>query len=157
MLLLVVALIVALLYYATPNVQQPKFRWISVGAFVAILVWVIASVGFAFYVGQLLQLQQDLRGAGRCHRGAAVALDHQPGAAVRGRARLRARARPSAPGRHPAEEELQLPARDTRNIKKQEKQERKDIALGRKIRTKAERNGATHDSDQPHDSKEETR
>ena len=47
---LIVVLVVGLLYYATPNVQQPKFRWISVGAGVAILVWVLASVGFAFYV-----------------------------------------------------------------------------------------------------------
>lgn len=31
-LLLFVVLIVAILYWATPNVQQPKFRWISAGA-----------------------------------------------------------------------------------------------------------------------------
>ena len=37
---LVVIVIVALLYYATPNVQQPKFRWISVGATVAIVIWI---------------------------------------------------------------------------------------------------------------------
>ena len=49
-LLMVVVLIVALLYYATPNVQQPKFRWISVGALVAIVIWVAASAGFGFYV-----------------------------------------------------------------------------------------------------------
>jgi membrane protein len=36
--------------YATPNVQQPKFRWISVGAGVAIVTWVIASVLFGIYV-----------------------------------------------------------------------------------------------------------
>jgi membrane protein len=36
--------------YATPNVQQPKFRWISVGAGVAIVTWVIASVLFGLYV-----------------------------------------------------------------------------------------------------------
>ncbi len=43
-------LIVALLYYATPNVKQPKFRWISVGAALAIVVWVLASAAFGFYV-----------------------------------------------------------------------------------------------------------
>lgn len=48
--LAIVILIVALLYWATPNVQQPKFRWISPGAIVAILVWILASVGFGFYV-----------------------------------------------------------------------------------------------------------
>ena len=41
---------VAVLYYATPNVKQPKFRWVSVGAAVAILIWVLASVAFGFYV-----------------------------------------------------------------------------------------------------------
>ena len=49
-LLAVVVLMVAVLYYATPNVQQPKFRWVSVGAAVAIGIWVIASLGFGFYV-----------------------------------------------------------------------------------------------------------
>ena len=48
--LALVVVIVAILYYATPNVQQPKFRWISIGAFVAILVWALATVGFGFYV-----------------------------------------------------------------------------------------------------------
>ena len=50
MLALVVMVIVALLYWATPNVKFTRFRLISVGAFVAILVWLVASVGFAFYV-----------------------------------------------------------------------------------------------------------
>ena len=80
---LVVVLVVGLLYYVTPNVQQPKFRWISVGAAVAILVWVLASVAFAFYVGELLQLQQDVRLAGRRDRHAAVPVDHEPRPALR--------------------------------------------------------------------------
>ncbi len=46
----IVIVMVAVLYYATPNVKQPKFRWVSVGAAVAILVWVRASVAFGFYV-----------------------------------------------------------------------------------------------------------
>jgi len=46
------ALAVAILYYATPNVKQPKFRWISVGAAVAILTWVIASALFGLYVSR---------------------------------------------------------------------------------------------------------
>jgi membrane protein len=49
-LLLAVVLIVGLLYWATPNVRQPKFRWLSIGALVAILVWLVASVAFGFYV-----------------------------------------------------------------------------------------------------------
>lgn len=48
--LALVVLIVALLYYVTPNVQQPKFRWISIGALTAIVVWIIASLLFGLYV-----------------------------------------------------------------------------------------------------------
>lgn len=48
--LAIVAVMVAILYYWTPNVRQPRFRWISVGAGVAIVVWVLASIGFAVYV-----------------------------------------------------------------------------------------------------------
>jgi membrane protein len=49
-LLLAVVLIVALLYYATPNVRQPKFRWVSPGAFLAIVTWAVVSAAFGFYV-----------------------------------------------------------------------------------------------------------
>jgi membrane protein len=48
--LAIVVFLVALLYHATPNVKQPKFRWVSIGAMIAILVWVLASVLFGFYV-----------------------------------------------------------------------------------------------------------
>lgn len=51
-LLALVVLIVAILYYATPNVQQPKFRWISLGAVFAIVVWIVASVIFGLYVSK---------------------------------------------------------------------------------------------------------
>ncbi len=49
-LLLVVSFMFALLYWAAPNVKQPGFRWISPGGLLAVLVWVIASAAFAFYV-----------------------------------------------------------------------------------------------------------
>ena len=45
-----VVVIIAVLYYATPNVHQPKMRWISVGSVVAVIVWAIATVGFGLYV-----------------------------------------------------------------------------------------------------------
>lgn len=48
-LILVIAM-VALLYWATPNVKQPRFRWLSVGAVIAILAAIVASVGFGLYV-----------------------------------------------------------------------------------------------------------
>jgi membrane protein len=49
-LLALAALAIAILYYATPNVKQPRFRWISLGALVAIVVWVVASALFGLYI-----------------------------------------------------------------------------------------------------------
>src|SRR4051812_29688295 len=45
-----VALMIAVLYYATPNVRLRGFRFTSPGAAVALLVWGVASALFAFYV-----------------------------------------------------------------------------------------------------------
>jgi membrane protein len=41
----------AVLYWAAPNVRQPGFRWVSPGGLLAVTLWILASVGFAFYVG----------------------------------------------------------------------------------------------------------
>ncbi|MFJ8960772.1 YihY/virulence factor BrkB family protein [Lentzea sp. NPDC102401] len=48
--LLLVSLAFAVLYWAAPNVRQPGFRWISPGSILAIVLWVLATVGFAIYV-----------------------------------------------------------------------------------------------------------
>lgn len=45
-----VVLALALLYYFTPNVKQPRFRWISVGAVVSLLVSAVAVASFSFYI-----------------------------------------------------------------------------------------------------------
>jgi membrane protein len=47
----IAVVIVAVLYYWAPNIQQPKFKWMSLGSLVALVIWLIASVGFGFYVG----------------------------------------------------------------------------------------------------------
>jgi membrane protein len=49
-LLLIVSFMFALLYWAAPNVKQPGFRWITAGGIFAVIVWIVASVAFAFYV-----------------------------------------------------------------------------------------------------------
>jgi membrane protein len=49
--LVLLALMIAVLYYATPNVRLRGFKWVSPGAAVAILVAIVASALFAFYVG----------------------------------------------------------------------------------------------------------
>ncbi|QFZ18036.1 YihY/virulence factor BrkB family protein [Saccharothrix syringae] len=41
---------IGLLYWASPNVRQPSFLWITPGGLLAVLVWVAASTGFALYV-----------------------------------------------------------------------------------------------------------
>jgi membrane protein len=45
-----VALMIAVLYYATPNVRLRGFKWVSPGAGAALLIWAVASALFAFYV-----------------------------------------------------------------------------------------------------------
>ena len=40
---------VALLYYFAPDVDQP-LRWITPGGLIGVVLWVLASVGFNFYV-----------------------------------------------------------------------------------------------------------
>ena len=47
---LVVITMVAILYYGAPNVRHPGFRWITPGGVLAVVVWIAASIGFAFYV-----------------------------------------------------------------------------------------------------------
>lgn len=50
-LLVIVSLMFSLLYWASPNVKQPGFPWISPGGLVAVVVWLLASGAFAVYVG----------------------------------------------------------------------------------------------------------
>lgn len=49
-LVVLVTLMLAVLYWASPNAKVRGFRWITPGSLVALLVWLIASAGFAFYV-----------------------------------------------------------------------------------------------------------
>ncbi|HVL95253.1 MAG TPA: YihY/virulence factor BrkB family protein [Solirubrobacteraceae bacterium] len=45
-----VAAMFALLYWAAPNVKQPSFKWMTPGGLIGLVVLVIASAAFAFYV-----------------------------------------------------------------------------------------------------------
>jgi membrane protein len=46
----VVITMFAILYYAAPNVRHPGFRWITPGGILALLIWILSSLGFALYV-----------------------------------------------------------------------------------------------------------
>ncbi|GAB3254119.1 YihY/virulence factor BrkB family protein [Kineosporia babensis] len=48
-LLLIMMLELAILYWAAPNARQ-GFRWVTPGGAIAVLLWLIASAGFGFYV-----------------------------------------------------------------------------------------------------------
>ncbi|MFI8962784.1 YihY/virulence factor BrkB family protein [Streptomyces sp. NPDC053493] len=49
-LLILVTVMIALLYWAAPNAKGRGFRWVSPGSFLALVIWLVASAGFAFYV-----------------------------------------------------------------------------------------------------------
>jgi membrane protein len=49
-LLITVITMFAVLFYAAPNVKLAGFKWVTPGALLAIVVWLIASALFAFYV-----------------------------------------------------------------------------------------------------------
>jgi membrane protein len=48
--LLMVMLMLAILFWSAPNAKPVGFRWVSPGSVTAVLVWVLASAGFALYV-----------------------------------------------------------------------------------------------------------
>ena len=49
-LVVLVSLAFAVLYWVSPNVKHPGFRWLTPGGVLAVVVWALASAGFAFYV-----------------------------------------------------------------------------------------------------------
>jgi membrane protein len=49
-LVILISLLLAILYWASPNAKQGGFKWITPGSLLAVVVWIAASAGFAFYV-----------------------------------------------------------------------------------------------------------
>ena len=148
--LVMVVVLVGLLYYVTPNIQQPKFKWISVGAGAAIGIWVLASVAFALYLATFANYSKTYGAAASVI--VALLFVWITNLALLFGAELDSeleRGRQLQAGM-PAEEDLQLPPRDTRNIKKLRKQRDKDAAIGRKIRREAsQRDNAPAATDAP--------
>jgi membrane protein len=50
-LVLLVSVMISVLYWGAPNVRQPGFRWLTPGGVLAVVIWIVASAGFALYVG----------------------------------------------------------------------------------------------------------
>ncbi len=133
-LLALAALVVAILYYATPNVRQPKFRWISVGAAVAIITWVVASALFGLYVSQFSNYNKTYGSLAGVIifllwlwiTNLALLFGAELDAEMERGRQLQAGI--------PAERELQLPPRDTRVIDKTDTKDARDIEQGEQLR-----------------------
>ena len=141
---LVVVAIVALLYYFTPNVRQPRFRWVSVGAVLAIMVWALASAAFGFYVANFSSYDKTYGALA----GVVVFLLWLwlTNLALLFGAELDAeleRGRELQSGIE-AEEAIQLPPRDDRKLEKAAAKERDDIRRGRELRHRAGRRTRKH-------------
>ncbi|WP_182111817.1 YihY/virulence factor BrkB family protein [Actinotalea sp. JY-7876] len=151
---LLVALAVAILYWGTPNVRQPKFRWLSVGSFVFILVWAIATAAFGFYVANFSSYSATYGAlAGVIIFLLWVWLTNN---ALLFGAELDAeleRGRELQAGIE-AEETIQLPPRDTKASEKKQQQHAKDVAAGRALR---ESRGSDADPDSQADADTATR
>ena len=131
---LLVIVAIAVLYYATPNVKQPKFRWMSMGSAIALVVFLLASVAFGFYVAYSNSYNKAYGAIG----GVIIALlwlwilnmsllfgAEFDAETERGR-QLQAGIE--------AEETIQLPPRDTKKSDKLQAKEEEDIRRGRELR-----------------------
>lgn len=143
-LLVLVIVIIALLYYGAPNVKQPKLKWISMGAVIAIVVAALATVGLGFYVanfGSYNETYGALAGViifllWLYIMNLALLFGAEFDAELERGRQLQAGIE--------AEEHIQLPARDTKAAEKKDAQHREDIDRGRALR---ESHGRTQDED----------
>lgn len=133
--------LIAVLYYGTPNVKQPKFTWISLGSVIALVVLAVATLGFFFYVTNFGNYNKTYGAIG----GVIVMLlwiwianlsllfgAEFDAELERGR---------ELQGGIAAEDALQLPPRDTKASDKMALQEERDIEQGRQLRREAGRDG----------------
>jgi membrane protein len=130
----IVVLMVAILYYATPNAKQPRFRWMSLGALLAIIMLALASLAFGIYVANFSNYDRTYGSLAGVIifllwiwiANIALLFGAEFDAELERGRQLQAGIA--------AEEDIQLPPRDTRKSDKASEKERKDIAEGRRIR-----------------------
>jgi membrane protein len=135
----------AVLYYGTPNVKQPKFRWMSVGSAIALVVLALSSLGFFFYVSNFGHYNRTYGSIGgmivlllwlwianlSLLFGAEFDAEMERGRELQGGIE--------------AEETIQLPPRDTKQSDKNLAKEDKDVDSGREVREQH----ADSDADDP--------
>lgn len=134
---LAAVLIIAILYYATPNAKQPKFRWISLGALLALITLVLASFLFGLYITNFSNYDRTYGSLAGVIvfllwlwiANLALLFGAEFDAELERGRQLQAGIA--------AEEDIQLPPRDTRKSDKAAEKERSDISDGRRIRKDA--------------------
>ena len=146
LLLAVVVVIVSLLYYATPNVRQPRFRWVSVGALLAVVIWSVLTAGFGFYVATIGTYDRTYGALA----GMIVFLLWLwlTNLALLFGAELNSeleRGRELQSGLA-AEETIQLPPRDTRQLRKSQARDDKVLQRGRDLRHRSRHKHRRHRS-----------
>lgn len=145
LLIFIVVLVVAILYYATPNAKQPKFRWISMGALLAIIVLALATAAFGFYVGNFSNYDRTYGSLAGVIifllwlwiANLALLFGAEFDAELERGRQLQAGIA--------AEEDIQLPPRDTRKSDKAAAKEQEDVEKGREIRQNADPDADTAD------------
>ncbi|QYG11726.1 MULTISPECIES: YihY/virulence factor BrkB family protein [Microbacterium] len=146
LLIFIVVLVVAILYYATPNAKQPKFRWISMGALLAIIVLAIATAAFGFYVGNFSNYDRTYGSLAGIIifllwlwiANLALLFGAEFDAELERGRQLQAGIA--------AEKDIQLPPRDTRKSDKAAAKEQEDVEKGREIRQNADPDDDTTES-----------
>jgi membrane protein len=131
---LIVVVAVAILYYATPNAKQPKFRWISLGALLAIVTLAVATALFGLYIANFSNYDRTYGSLAGVIvfllwlwiANIALLFGAEFDAELERGRQLQAGIA--------AEEDIQLPPRDTRKSDKAAEKERKDVEEGRRIR-----------------------
>lgn len=146
----IVVLIVAILYYATPNAKQPKFRWISIGALLAIVVLGLVTLAFGFYVANFSNYDRTYGSLAGIIifllwlwiANLALLFGAEFDAELERGRQLQAGIA--------AEEDIQLPPRDTRKSDKVAQKERKDIEEGRRLRQQSAADDDSAEKDATH-------
>lgn len=135
-------LMIAVLYYGTPNVKQPSFRWMSMGSAIALVVLALSSLAFFFYVTNFGNYNKTYGSIGgiivlllwlwianiSLLFGAEFDAEMERGRQLQGGIE--------------AEETIQLPPRDTKQSEKNLEKEKKNVEAGREVREQhSERQG----------------
>jgi membrane protein len=117
-LIILISLMFAILYWASPNAKTGGFRWVSPGGIFAVVLWVIVSVAFAIYLATFANYAKTYGSLGSVIAflvwlwisNIAILLGAELDAELE-------RGRAIAAG-HPADDEPFLQLRDDRKIKK---------------------------------------